>query len=143
AGQLELIDSQMQQPGTGFPPMLISRWTLLHNEEPVSRTTYNYIMSETPVILSKTPIILSKTPVILSAAKDQQSKCLLTSIRAGDQLVVTFPISQNEIAAHTFNITSQFLVESPYVISLGGLHFETHATLSEATRQITYTAPAP
>jgi hypothetical protein len=120
AGQLELIDSQAlhhppearQQPGTGFPPMLISRWTLLHSEEPVSRTTYNYTMSE--------------TPVILSVAKDQQSTCLLTSIRAGDQLVVTFPISQNDIAAHSFNITSQFLVQSPYIISLGVLHFETY-----------------
>src|SRR5205807_645390 len=69
-GQLELIDSQMQQPGTGFPPMLISRWTLLHSEEPVSRTTYNYIMSETPELYD---------------AGRAQSTCLLTSIRAGDQ----------------------------------------------------------
>lgn len=106
AGQLQLIDSQVQQLGSRFPPMFISRWTLLHSEQPVSRTTYNYIMD-------------------LHSPGSAQSTCLLTSARAGDQLVVTFPISQNARGAHSFSITSQFLVKSPYTITLGALHFET------------------
>ena len=106
AGQLQLIDSQVQQLGLRFPPMFISRWTLLHSEQPASRTTYNYVMD-------------------LHSARSTQSTCLLTSVRAGDQLVATFPISQNDIKAHSFSITSQFLVKSPYTITLGALHFET------------------
>ena len=76
----------------------------------MSRTTYNYIMSETPG---------------LHDARSAQSSCLLTSMRAGDQLVVAFPISQNDVAAHSFIVTSQFLVKSSYTITLGALHFET------------------
>ena len=83
-----------------------SRWTLLHSEQPASRTTYNYVMD-------------------LHSAGSTQSTCLLTSVRAGDQLVATFPISQNDVEAHSFSITSQFLVKSPYTITLGALHFET------------------
>ncbi|HYT33504.1 MAG TPA: glycosyltransferase family 39 protein [Ktedonobacteraceae bacterium] len=109
-GQLHLIDSQVQQPGTGLPPMFISRWTLLHNGRPMSRTTYNYIMSETPSLYN---------------ARSVQSGCLLTSMRAGDQLVVAFPISHNDVAAHSFIVTSQFLVSSSDTITLGALHFET------------------
>ena len=110
AGQLQLIDSQVQQPGTGFPTMLISRWTLLQNESPASRTTYTYMMGETPR---------------LAGAGSARSTCLLTSIRAGDQLVVTFPLSQKYLPAHLFSVTSQFLAQSPYTITLGALHFET------------------
>lgn len=110
AGQLQLIDSQVQQPGAAFPTMLISRWTLLQNAQPASRTTYNYMMGEIPR---------------LTGAGSARSTCLLTSIRAGDQLVVTFPLSQNDLEAHLFSVTSQFLVQSPYTITLSALHFET------------------
>ena len=106
AGQLQLIDSQVSRLGSRFPPMFISRWTLLHSEQPASRTTYNYSMK-------------------LHRAGSAQSTCLLTSVRAGDQLVVVFPLSPNDIVAHSFSVTSQFLVKSPYTITLGALHFET------------------
>lgn len=110
AGQLQLIDSQVQQPGAGLPPRLISRWTLLQNEQPASRTTYNYIMSAMSDLPGAAPI---------------QSACLLTSLRAGDQLVATFPLSQNDLAAHSFSVTAHFLVQSPCTITPGALHFET------------------
>jgi hypothetical protein len=112
AGQLQLIDSQVQkqQPGAGFPTKLISRWRLLQNEQPASRTTYSYMMNETSM---------------LAGAVSARSTCLLTSMRAGDQLVVTFPLSQKDLAAHSFSVTSQFLVQSPYTINVGALHFET------------------
>jgi hypothetical protein len=110
AGQLQLIDSQLQQPGAGLLSRLISRWTLLQNEQPASRTTYNYMMSAIPN---------------LPGAASMQSTCLLTSARAGDQLIATFPLSQNDLAAHRFSVTARFLVQSPYTIILGVLHFET------------------
>ena len=106
AGQLQLIDSQVPQLGSGFPHMFISRWRLLHSEQAVSRTTYNYIMN-------------------LHSPGRAQSTCLLTSVRAGDQLVVAFPVSQNAREAQSFSMTSQFLVKSPYTITQGALHFET------------------
>src|SRR5258708_22250247 len=86
--------------------MLVMRWKVLHRGKAASRSTYNDVMD-------------------LHSARSAQSTCLLTSVRAGDQLVATFPISQNDIKAHSFSITSQFLVKSPYTITLGALHFET------------------
>lgn len=108
--QLQEIDSQVQRLGGQFPPTLVTRWTLLHAAQPQSRVTYNYIMSATPK---------------LAGAASVTSTCLLTSMRPGDQLIATFPLSQSAASARSFSISSQSLVQTPYVITLGPLHFET------------------
>jgi len=108
--QLQEIDSQVQQLGGQFPPTLVTRWTLLHSAQAQSRVTYNYIMRAIP----RLPGAVSVT-----------STCLLTSMRPGDQLIATFPLSQSAASARSFSISSQYLVQTPYVITLGPLHFET------------------
>jgi len=57
-----------------------------------------------------------------------RSDCMLTSIRAGDQLLTTFHLPQNSLMPPSLKITSQFLISSPYSITLASLHFETADT---------------
>src|SRR5260370_4530222 len=108
--QLQEIDSQVQRLGGQFPPTLVARWTLLHSAQSQSRVTYNYIMSATPK---------------LAGAASVTSTCLLTSMRPGDQLIATFPLSQSAASVRSFDINSQYLVQTPDVITLGPLRFET------------------
>src|SRR5207248_8172179 len=77
------------------------------------RTAYTYIMRAKPG---------------LPHAGSIRSDCTLTSIRAGDQLLTTFRLPQARALPLSFSITSQFLLTSPYTISLGPLHFETADT---------------
>jgi len=107
---LQLLAPQAQQLSLGTSPFLVTSWTLLRNEQPSIRTTYTYTMR-------------AKTG--LPNAGSIRSDCTLTSIRAGDQLVTTFRLPQGSSMPSSFSITSQFLVMSPYTISLGPLHFET------------------
>ena len=107
---LQLLAPQAQQLSLGTSPFLVTSWTLLRNEQPSIRTAYTYTMR-------------AKTG--LPHAGSIRSDCTLTSIRAGDQLVTTFRLPQGSSMPSSFSITSQFLVMSPYTISLGPLHFET------------------
>lgn len=109
-GQLQEIDARVLNLGGQFPPTLVTRWTLLQPAPPQSRVTYNYIMKETPDLSGAAPVT---------------STCLLTSMRAGDQLIATFPLARNAAAASSFTISAQYLVKTPHVIVLGPLRFET------------------
>ncbi|HVU66794.1 MAG TPA: hypothetical protein VHD63_06685, partial [Ktedonobacteraceae bacterium] len=110
ANQLQGIDSQVKQLAGHSQPTLITRWTLLHAAQPQSRVTYNYIMSATPD---------------LAGAGTVTSTCLLTSIRPGDQLIATFPLASNAGSAQSFSVSAHYLVNTPYVLTLGPLRFET------------------
>lgn len=109
AGQLHEIDSLAPNLGGQFPSTLVTRWTLLHTAPSEPLVTYTYAMRETPNLPDATPVT---------------STCLLTSMRAGDQLIATFPLVQNAASAPSFNISSQYLVKTPDVITYGPLHFE-------------------
>jgi len=110
---LQLLAPQAQQLSLGTSSFLVTRWTLLGNEQPRLRTTYTYIMRGKPD---------------LPNAGSIRSDCTLTSIRAGDQLLTTFRLPQGSPLPSSFNIASQFLMTSPYTISLGPLNFETANT---------------
>src|SRR6266568_5608522 len=110
---LQLLAPQAQQLSLGTSSFLVTRWTLLGNEQPRLRTTYTYIMRGKPD---------------LPNAGSIRSDCTLTSIRPGDQLITTFRLPQGSPLPSLFSVTSQFLMTSPYTISLGPLHFETANT---------------
>ncbi len=110
---LQLLAPQAQTLSLGTSPFLVTPWTLLHDEQLRLRTTYTYIMRAKPNF---------------PEARSIRSDCTLTSFRAGDQVVTTFRLPQGGAIPSSFNITSQFLVTSPYTISLGPLHFETAKT---------------
>src|SRR5204863_545609 len=98
AHHLQLFASQAQQLTLGTSPFLVTRWTLLRNEQPRLRSAYTYIMRAKPD---------------LPNAGSIRSDCTLTSIRAGDQLITTFRLPQGSSLPSSFRITSQFLMTSP------------------------------
>src|SRR3989440_1401180 len=110
---LQLLAPQAQQLRLGTSPFLVARWTLLRNEQSRLRTAYTYIMRAKPD---------------LPSAGSIRSNCTLTSIRPGDKLITTFRLPQGSPLASSFSVTSQFLMTSPYTVSLGPLHFETANT---------------
>lgn len=110
---LQLLDTQAQQLSAGASSFLVTRWKLLQSEQPRSRTYYTYTM------LAKSD--LPGSPVI-------HSDCMLTSLRSGDLLLATFRLPQVSAVPSSFSIASQFLVTSPYTITLGPLRFETGNT---------------
>src|SRR3989440_2728162 len=107
---LQLFAPRAQQVSLSTSPFLVTRWTLLRNEQPRLRTAYTYVMRARPD---------------LPNAGSIRSDCTLTSIRAGDQLITAFRLPQGSPLPSSFGITSQFLMTSPYTIALGPLHFET------------------
>jgi 4-amino-4-deoxy-L-arabinose transferase-like glycosyltransferase len=110
---LQLFAPRAQQLRLGTSPFLVTRWTLLHSEQPRLRSAYTYIM---------------RAKADLPNSGSIRSDCTLTSIRAGDQLITAFRLPQGSPLPSSFRITSQFLMTSPYTISLGPLHFETANT---------------
>src|SRR2546421_317027 len=110
---LQLFAPRAQQVSLSTSPFLVTRWTLLRNEQPRLRTAYTYVMRARPD---------------LPNAGSIRSNCTLTSIRPGDKLITTFRLPQGSPLASSFSVTSQFLMTSPYTISLGPLHFETANT---------------
>ncbi len=109
-GQLQLLDSQAQLLAGGSTSLLATRWTFLHNEPARSFTSYTYTM---------------RANTGLIGVGEMRSDCMLTSIRAGDQLVTTFALPQVSGVLASVSITSQFQTMSPYTFSQGPLHFET------------------
>src|SRR5207249_3027429 len=81
-----------------------------------------------PPLLGTSPFQLYIVTPSLPGAGSRRSECTLTSMRAGDQLLTTFRLPQGRAVRSPFSITSQFLMTSPYNISLGPLHFETADT---------------
>jgi 4-amino-4-deoxy-L-arabinose transferase-like glycosyltransferase len=107
---LQLLFPYPQSLNLATSSFLVTSWTLLRNEQPGSRTSYTYMMNA-----------ITNLP----GAGSIHSDCMLTSIRAGDQLLTTFRLPQNSLMPPSLKITSQFLMSSPYNITLASLHFET------------------
>ncbi|MFL5624144.1 MAG: ArnT family glycosyltransferase [Ktedonobacteraceae bacterium] len=107
---LLLLTPHPQQLSIGTSSYLVTSWSLLRNEQSLLRTSYTYMMTA-----------LKATPGTTSIRSD----CMLTSIRAGDQLLTAFRLPQGSTMSPSLKITSQFLVSSPYNIALGPMYFET------------------
>lgn len=110
---LQLLFPYPQALHFGTSSFLVTSWTLLRNEQPGSRTSYTYMMNA-----------ITNLP----GTGRMRSDCMLTSIRAGDQLFTTFHLPRNSLMSPSLKITSQFLMSLPYDITLASLHFETAAT---------------
>jgi len=120
ANHLQLLDqAQLFMPGT--TPLLATRWTLLNNAQPGSFKTYTYTMR------TKSTASDTNTSTI-------RSDCLFTAIRAGDQLIASFPLPHSSVPLSlpppSFSITAQFLTTSPYTFAQGPFRFETYRTTS-------------
>ena len=104
---LQLLDSQVQQFRFDDMSWYTTRWSYLHSAVPAYRTTYTYSMI-----------------ALFSGNTTISSQCISTSIRAGDQLIVTFPLSQNATSPLSMTITAKSFTTKPLDISYGSFHLE-------------------
>jgi hypothetical protein len=105
---LQLLDTQAQQFSFDNSSLLATRWSYIRSVAPNYRTTYTYTMTAQ----------FEGQPGITS-------QCSTTSIRAGDQLIVTFPISRSTSRLSSMTITAKSFTTLPLNITYGSFRLET------------------
>ncbi len=116
-GDLRLLDTRISGLTHKGSTWLVTRWSLLHSEEPSYRTTYSYAMTAIP------------------GGVDQQSrgsKCTFTAIRAGDQLLVAFSLSRSSSTPVSVAIKARSFMTTPDNPYYGPFHLETDGDQSTA-----------
>ena len=109
---LQLLDGHAQLLNNNHMSLLATRWQMVHSEQPSYRTTYTYAISASPNGNG-------------SVAPPIQSLCTATSLRAGDQLIVTFPLPQNRAMPTSLRIAATFYTVHPFNPTIQLLHLET------------------
>jgi len=109
---LQLLDGRAQLLNYNHMSLLATRWQLLHSEQSSYRTVYTYAVTAS----------LNGDG---SVAPPMQSLCTATSLRAGDQLIVTFPLPQNRAMPTSLRIAATFYTVEPYNPTIQHLHLET------------------
>jgi len=104
---LQLLDKQVQQFSFDKSFWLATRWSYIRSAIADYRTTYTYTM---------TALLDGKTAI--------SSQCISTSIRAGDQLIVTFPLSKSVNTPSSMTITAKSFTTMPLNVSYGSFHLE-------------------
>jgi hypothetical protein len=110
AGNLQLLGMQALHMSVDNSSWLVTRWSLMHAEQPNYRTTYSYALT-----------------MSLNGGSTQHShsKCTFTAIRAGDQLLVAFNLPNGNAAGGAVSITAQSFTTIPYNPYYGPFHLET------------------
>jgi 4-amino-4-deoxy-L-arabinose transferase-like glycosyltransferase len=106
---LGLQEKQFQLSGSNST-WLISHWTMLHSDQPVSGTTYSYTLNATMNAQSSSPL---------------QSTCTFTSMHAGDQLIAAFPLPNTISSPGSVTLQGTMFTTAPYIPALGPLRLET------------------
>ena len=104
---LQLLDRQVQQFRFDNSSWLATRWSYIRSATADYRTTYTYTMMA---------LLDGKTAIA--------SQCISTSIRAGDQLIVTFPLSQSTKTPSSMTIIAKSFTTMPLDLSYGSFHLE-------------------
>ncbi len=105
---LQLVDRQVQQLRFDNSTLLATRWSYTRSVVPNYRTTYTYAMMAQ----------FEGEPGITS-------QCTSTSIRAGDQLIVTFPLSRSAHVPSSMTVTAKSFSTMPLTMTYWSFHFET------------------
>jgi hypothetical protein len=104
---LQLLDRQVQQFKFQKSSWLTTHWSYTRSAAPGYRTTYTYAMMAQ-----------------LDGKSGITSQCTSTSIRVGDQLIVTFPLRKDSSMPSSITITAKSFTTMPLSLSYGSLHFE-------------------
>ncbi|HEX6109976.1 MAG TPA: glycosyltransferase family 39 protein [Ktedonobacteraceae bacterium] len=104
---LQLLDKQAQQFRFDNSTWLATHWSYIRSAPPDYRTTYTYSMKA-----------LSNDKSSIS------SQCVSTSMRAGDQLIVTFPLFQSAYVPSSMTISAISYTTKPLNVSYGPFHLE-------------------
>ena len=104
---LQLLDKQVQQFSFDNSFWLATRWSYIRSALADYRTTYTYTMT-----------------ALLNGQSAISSQCISTSIRAGDQLIATFPLSKGADTPSSMTISAMSFTTMPLNVSYGSLHLE-------------------
>jgi 4-amino-4-deoxy-L-arabinose transferase-like glycosyltransferase len=115
-GNLQLLATQARHLNYNGSSWLVTRWSLLHSEQPSFRTTYSYALR------------------VLLNGNGEQSLCTFTAIRAGDQLLVAFGLPKNGSVPASVTINAQSFMTIPNNPFYGPFHMETDSDQSTARR---------
>jgi len=110
---LQLLDGRAQTLAFNNSSWLVTRWSLLHPMQPSFRTTYSYAMTA------------------LLNGQSEQSACTFTSMREGDELLVSFATPASAAVPAMMTIKAQSFMTIPNNPMFGLLHAETNTSLSE------------
>jgi hypothetical protein len=134
--ELQALDGRLQHINIAQGAFLTAAWSLLKNEPAAYGTSYVYSFS----------VVLGEASRQGQLAKTIQSQCSLSSLRAGDELVVAFPINVNAAVPPSVNIAAQFHIQQPVTLAMGPFHLETfttqwvqHAALRTASGRLSVT----
>jgi len=133
---LQLLDNQAQPLNFNSSTLLTSRWSFMRSASPKYRTTYTYAMKALFNDSSNGGLSVS-------------SQCISTSMRAGDQLIVTFELPKGTSVPPSVTIFATTYSTTPLDLSYGPIHLEnvsdqnTHlATLQTTAGTASITLPA-
>jgi len=106
---LQLLDNQAQHLSFANSTWLATRWSYMRSASPKYRTTYTYKMN---------------TQLNGNEGLSVSSQCVSTSIRAGDQLIVTFQLPKGASAPASITIFATSYTTSPHDLLYGPFHLE-------------------
>jgi len=108
---LQLLGNQAQHLSFDNSMLLITRWSLVHSATMNYRTTYTYNMR-----------------ALLNGNGDSglsvSSQCVSTSMRAGDQLIVTFDLPRGDSVPSSLTMFATSYVTMPLNLSYGPFQLE-------------------
>ena len=104
---LQLLNKQAQQFRFDNSIWLATHWSYIRSTAPDYRTTYTYTMK-----------------ALFNDKSGISSQCVSTSIRAGDQLIVTFPLFQSAYVPSSMTISAISFTTKPLNVSYGPFHLE-------------------
>jgi hypothetical protein len=112
---LQLLDGQVQHLTFDNSSWLVTRWSLMHSEQPRFRTTYNYALTALPNGNSE---------------QSMQSLCTFTSMREGNQLLAAFALPSDASVPASVTIEAQSFLTIPNNPVYGPLRVETNNSLN-------------
>jgi hypothetical protein len=108
ANSLQLLDKQAQRFRVDHSIWFATRWSYMYSALPDYRTTYTYSMK-----------------VLFNNKSNASSQCVSTSFRAGDQLIMSFPLLQSADAPSSMTVSVVSFITKPLNVALGPFLLET------------------
>jgi hypothetical protein len=108
---LQLLDNQAQSLNSNSSTWLTSSWSFMRSASPKYRTTYTYAMKALFNDSGNDGLSVS-------------SQCISTSMRAGDQLIVTFELPKGTSVPPSVTISATTYTTMPLDLSYGPIHLE-------------------
>lgn len=130
ANNLQLLDKWPRQLSFENSTWLTTRWGFMRSALPQYRTTYTYTLQALLHGNSNKGLNIS-------------SQCVFTSMRAGDELLVSFQLPTSAFLAASMTISATTYTTTPFDLSYGPFHFENIRDQRTQTIALETTAGTP